>query len=88
MTYFINKTQVIMLTMGFAVSGLIGCQTINNAPAPTVTKVQNPTEPILDLPITYELLGHYQWRLVSAVDSDYRAQSSRFSGAGLFWLYV
>jgi len=74
MTHFINKTQVMMmLTMGFAVSSLVGCQTTNNAPTPTAIKAQNPTEIIADLPITYELIGRYRWRLVSALDSDNQA---------------
>ncbi|MGM8871484.1 META domain-containing protein [Psychrobacter sp. 2Y5] len=74
MTPFINKMQVMTLTLGFAVIGLVGCQTINNAPsASIVVKAHNPTEPIAGLPITYELLGRYRWRLVSAVDRDNQA---------------
>lgn len=71
MMHFINKAQVMMLTMGFAVTALLGCQTINHTPAaPTTPKISKPTEPIANLPITYELLGRYRWRLVSATDSD------------------
>ncbi|MGM8885796.1 META domain-containing protein [Psychrobacter sp. 1U2] len=71
MTHFINKLQVTILIVGFAVSGLIGCQTLSNSPSTRIMKkAQNPTETIADLPITYELLGRYQWRLVSATNSD------------------
>ena len=73
MTHLIKKLQVTILIVVFAILGLIGCQTLNKAPAPTITKAPKGTEPIADLPITYELLGRYQWRLVSAVNSDDKA---------------
>ncbi|WP_300407959.1 META domain-containing protein [uncultured Psychrobacter sp.] len=70
MTHLIKKLQVTVLTILFSVTALLGCQTLNKAPAPTITKAPKGTEPITDLPITYELLGRYRWRLVSATDSD------------------
>ena len=73
MTHLIKKLQVTVLIIVFSVTALLGCQTLNKAPAPTITKAPKGTEPIADLPITYELLGRYQWRLVSAVNSDDKA---------------
>ena len=67
MTHLIKKLQVTVLIIVFSVA-LLGCQTLNKAPAFTITKAPKGTEPIADLPITNELLGHYRWRLVSAVN--------------------
>nr|WP_299040424.1 META domain-containing protein [uncultured Psychrobacter sp.] len=74
MTHLINKLQVTILIVVFAILGLIGCQTLNKAPAPTITTALKGTEPIADLPITYELLEQYHWQLVSAVSNTYDAK--------------
>ena len=74
MTHLIKKLQVTVLIIVFSVTALLGCQTLNKAPAPTITKAPKGTEPIADLPITYELLEQYHWQLVSAVSNTYDAK--------------
>ena len=74
MTHLIKKLQVTVLIIVFSVTALLGCQTLNKAPAPTITKAPKGTEPIADLPITNELLEQYHWQLVSAVSNTYDAK--------------
>lgn len=71
MTHLIKKLQVTVLIIVFSVTALLGCQTLSNSSStPIIKKAQDPTETIVDLPISYEFLKRYRWRLVSATDSD------------------
>lgn len=67
-----NKICFMILTAIFGTTALTGCQAVNNTPSvPIVAKSPEPTKPTLGLPITYDLLALYQWRLVSAVSNTY-----------------
>ena len=66
----------------FATFGLIGCQTLTDAPAISASpnaqenklifeSIIKAIEPAANLPITNELLEQFQWRLVSAVSNTY-----------------
>lgn len=72
MTALFTPTHLFILSVIFGTTALAGCQAVNNTPSvPIVAKSPEPTKPTLRLPITYDLLARYQWRLVSAVSNTY-----------------
>ena len=72
MTAVFTSTRLFILLAIFGTTALAGCQAFHNTPSvPLVAKLPKPTKPTLGLPITYDLLALYQWRLVSAVSNTY-----------------